>query len=104
VAFQSREVTTPFISIDFRKILMFPRISKTKKKSGTYEYLVISESIRVKGKGSTTRNIANLGNIKRFSDTDIDSLIDGLIKIFKVEKYALSDQVQIVESLEHGPR
>jgi transposase len=61
-----------------------------------------SESIRVKGKGSTTRNIANLGNIKRFSDKDIDSLIDGLIKIFKVEKYALSDQVQIVESLEHG--
>ncbi len=64
--------------------------------------MVISESIRVKGKGSTTRNIANLGNIKRFSDKDIDSLIDGLIKIFKVEKYALSDQVQIVESLEHG--
>jgi transposase len=81
---------------------MFPRISTAKRKSGTYEYLVISESIRVKGKGSTTRNIANLGNIKRFSDKDIDSLIDGLIKIFKVEKYALSDQVQIVESLEHG--
>ncbi len=81
---------------------MFPRISKMKKKSGTYEYLVISESIRVKGKGSTTRNIANLGNIKRFSNKDIDSLIDGLIKIFKVEKYALSEQVQIVESLEHG--
>jgi transposase len=101
VASQSREITF-FISIDFRKILMFPRISKTNKKSGTYEYLVISESIRVKGKGSTTRNIANLGNIKRFSDKDIDSLIDGLIKIFKVEKYALSDQVQIVESLEHG--
>ena len=73
-----------------------------KKKSGTYEYLVISESIRVKGKGSTTRNIANLGNIKRFSNKDIDSLIDGLIKIFKVEKYAISEQVQIVESLEHG--
>ncbi len=81
---------------------MFPRISKMKKKSGTYEYLVISESIRVKGKGSTTRNIANLGNIKRFSNKDIDSLIDGLIKIFKVEKYAISEQVQIVESLEHG--
>jgi hypothetical protein len=68
VASQSREITF-FISIDFRKILMFPRISKTNKKSGTYEYLVISESIRVKGKGSTTRNIANLGNIKRFSDS-----------------------------------
>jgi len=81
---------------------MFPRISKIKNKSGTYEYLVISESIRVKGKGSTTRNIANLGNIKRFSNKDVDSLIDGLIKIFKVEKYALSDDVEIVESLEHG--
>jgi len=101
VASQSREITF-FISIDFRKILMFPRISKTNKKSGTYEYLVISESIRVKGKGSTTRNIANLGNIKRFSDKDIDSLIDGLIKIFKVEKYALSEEVEMVESLEHG--
>ncbi|MBT9438884.1 MAG: IS1634 family transposase [Desulfobacterales bacterium] len=43
-----------------------------------------------------------MGNIKRFSNKDIDSLIDGLIKIFKVEKYALSEQVQIVESLEHG--
>ena len=102
MASQSREVTTPFISIVFRRIYMFPRISKAKKKSGTYEYLVISESVRVKGKGSTTRNIANLGNIKRFSNKDIDSLIDGLIKIFKVEKYALSEQVEIVESLEHG--
>jgi len=42
---------------------MFPRIVKSKKKSRTYEYLVISESVRVKGKGSTTKNIANLGNI-----------------------------------------
>jgi len=79
---------------------MFPRISKAERKSGTYEYSVISESIRVKEKGSTTRNIANLGNIKRFSNKDIDSLIDGLIKIFKVEKYALSEEVEIVESLE----
>jgi len=58
---------------------MFPRIVKSEKKSGTYEYLVISESVHIKGKGSTTRNIANLGNIKRFSNKDIDSLIDGLI-------------------------
>jgi len=81
---------------------MFPRITTAKRKSGTYEYLVISESVREKGKGSTTKNIANLGNIKRFSNKDIDGLIDGLIKIFKVEKYALSEQVEIVESLEHG--
>jgi transposase len=81
---------------------MFPRISKSKKKSGTYEYLVISESFHVKGKGSTTRNIANLGNIKKFTQKNIESLIDGLIRLFKIEKYGLSDQVQILESLEHG--
>ena len=66
---------------------MFPRILKIKQKLGTYEYLVISESISVKGKGSTTRNIANLGNIKRFSNKDIDSLIDGLIKILTPRPY-----------------
>jgi len=81
---------------------MFPRISRSTKKSGTYEYLVISESVRIKGKGSTTHDIANLGNIKKFNSNDIDNIIDGLIRIFKSEKYALSDQVQILESLEHG--
>jgi len=82
--------------------IVFPRISKSKKKSGTYEYLVISESFHVKGKGSTTRNIATLGNIKKFTQKNIESLIDGLIRLFKIEKYGLSDQVQILESLEHG--
>jgi hypothetical protein len=81
---------------------MFARISRSKKKSGIYEYLVISESIHIKGKGSTTRDIANLGNIKKFNSNDIDNIIDGLIRIFKSEKYALSDQVKILESLEHG--
>lgn len=81
---------------------MFPRISKSTKNERTYEYLVISESVHVKGKGSTTRNIANLGNIKRFSGQDISNLIDGLIKIFKLENYCLSEDVQMLESLEHG--
>ncbi len=63
---------------------MFPRIAKATKNGKTYEYLVISESIRKNGK-STTRNIANLGNIQRFSARDIQSLIDGLIKIFQLE-------------------
>ena len=40
---------------------MFPRISKSTKNGRSYEYLVISESIHVTGKGSTTRNIATLG-------------------------------------------
>ena len=81
---------------------MFPRIVKSKKKSGTYEYLVISESLHVKGKGSTTKNIANLGNISRFDSHSVNNLIDGLIKLFNVEKYGLSNEVEIIESLEHG--
>lgn len=81
---------------------MFPRISKSTKNGRSYEYLVISESIHVTGKGSTTRNIANLGNIKRFSSQDVANLIDGFIRIFKVENYCLSEDVQMLESLEHG--
>jgi transposase len=81
---------------------MFPRISKSTKNGRSYEYLVISESIHVTGKGSTTRNIANLGNIKRFSGQDVANLIDGFIRIFKLENYCLSEDVQLLESLEHG--
>ena len=81
---------------------MFPRISKSTKNGRAYEYLVISESIHVRGKGSTTRNVANLGNIKRFSNQDITNLIDGFIRIFKLENYCLSEDVEILESLEHG--
>ncbi|MDH3724049.1 MAG: IS1634 family transposase [Desulfobacteraceae bacterium] len=81
---------------------MFPRISKSTKNGKSYEYLVISESIHVTGKGSTTRNIANLGNIKRFNRQDVANLIDGFIRIFKLENYCLSEDVQLLESLEHG--
>ncbi len=81
---------------------MFPRISRSTKNGKAYEYLVVSESVHVKGKGSTTRNIANLGNIKRFSGHDIENLIDGFIRIFKLENYCLSEDVQMLESLEHG--
>jgi hypothetical protein len=80
---------------------MFPRIAKSQKNNKTYQYLVISESIWKNGK-STTRNIANLGNIERFSGHDIENLIDGLIKIFSLDKYVLRDEVEILESLEHG--
>ena len=81
---------------------MFPRISKSTKNGRSYEYLVISESIHVTGKGSTTRNIATLGNIKRFSSQDVANLVDGFIRIFKLENYCLSEDVQLLESLEHG--
>ncbi len=80
---------------------MFPRISTSQKKNKTYKYLVMSESIRNNGR-STTRNIANLGNIERFTGQDSEHLIDGLIKIFNLDKYVLGDDVEIIESLEHG--
>jgi transposase len=85
-----------------KEVTMFPRISKSTKNGRSYEYLVISESIHVKGKGSTTRNVANLGNIKRFSNQDITNLIDGFIRIFQMENYCLSEDVEMLESLEHG--
>jgi transposase len=81
---------------------MFPRISRSTKNGRSYEYLVISESIHVTGKGSTTRNIATLGNIKRFGPQDVANLIDGFIRIFQLENYCLSEDVQMLESLEHG--
>ena len=81
---------------------MFPRITKSIKNGCIYEYLVISESVRIKGKGSTTKNIANLGNINNFRNKDINGLIDGLIKIFELEKYSLAEGTEIIESLEHG--
>jgi len=82
---------------------MFPRIVRNNKKNGTtYEYLVVSQSVYKKGKGSTTKNIANLENVKRLKPQDLSNLIDGLIKIFRMEEYSLSEDVEIIESLEHG--
>lgn len=81
---------------------MFPRIVKSRKSYGSYEYLVISESVWIGNGKSTTKNIANLGNIKNFSKENIKGLIDGLIRLFDLENYALSDQIEILECLEHG--
>ncbi len=80
---------------------MFPRIMKVRKPNKTYQYLVISESVRIQGKGSTTRNIANLGNIEKFQSQDIADLIDGLIRLFELDQYALTEEIEILESLEH---
>ena len=80
---------------------MFPRIVTHKRNDKTYSYLHISESIRKNGK-STTGDIANLGNIERFENKDIENIIDGLIKIFKLEQYALGKEVQILKSLDYG--
>ncbi len=43
---------------------MFPRISKAKRKSGTYEYLVISESVRVKGERINDQEHCEFGQHK----------------------------------------
>ena len=80
---------------------MFARITTSQKKNATYKYLVISESIRKNGK-STIQDIAHLGNIAQFEKHDIEAIVDGLIKIFQLEKYAISDDVEIMESLEYG--
>lgn len=81
---------------------MFPRIKKSQKKSGTYEYLVVTESVRDRNGRSTTRDVANLGNISRFDKPSVRNLIDGLIRLFKIEEYGLADQVEILSSLEYG--
>ena len=80
---------------------MFPRTVTHKKQDKTYSYLHISESVRKNGK-STTRTIANLGNIERFENKDIESIIDGLIKIFQIEQYSLGKEVQVVKSVDYG--
>jgi len=80
---------------------MFPRIVKVRKKNKSYQYLVISESVRLNGK-STTRNIANLGNVERIPANQIAHLIDGLIRLFELETHALSEGIEILESLEYG--
>ncbi len=81
---------------------MFPRIKKSAKKSGTYQYMVLSESVRDKNGRSTTKDVANLGNISRFDKSTVSDLIDGLIRLFEIEEYGLTDQVEILQSLEYG--
>jgi len=80
---------------------MFPRIVTVQKKNKRYQYLVISESVRIHGK-STTRNIANLGNLEKIPANHVARLIDGLIRLFELETHALSKDIEILESLEYG--
>lgn len=81
---------------------MFPRVVKHQKNGKKYEYLVISRSIRKNGK-STTEDIFNLGNIDKFKNHDIFNLIEGLMRIFKLDKYCLKEDIEILESLTYGP-
>lgn len=81
---------------------MFPRVKRSAKKSGTYEYLVLSESVRDRKGRSTTKDVATLGNITRFDKATVRSLIDGLIRLFEIEEYGLADRVEILKSLDYG--
>jgi len=81
---------------------MFPRIVKHQKNHKKYEYLVISRSVRRNGK-STTQDLVNLGNVKKFKRCDIINLIDGLIRIFQLDEYYLGKDLEILESLTYGP-
>ncbi len=76
---------------------MFPRIVTVNKKNKSYQYLVISESVRINGK-STTRNIATLGSLEKIPTNNISNLIDGLVRLFKLENYVLSEDIEILES------
>ena len=80
---------------------MFPRVVKHHKNDKKYEYLVISRSIRKNGK-STTQDIANLGNVNNFKRCDVENLIDGLIRIFQLDKYCLGKDIEVIESLAYG--
>ena len=81
---------------------MFPRIKKCKRKSQVYEYLVLSQSFRTSDGRSTTKDVANLGNITTYDKQTVQNVIDGLIRLFEIEKYGLTEQVEILESLEYG--
>jgi transposase len=81
---------------------MFPRIVKQKKNGTVYEYLVVSQSVWRNGQSHTDK-VATLGNLKNLKRHDIENLIDGLIKIFQLDKYVLSDEVEVLESLVYGP-
>ncbi len=87
---------------DKRGGFMFPRIKTCNRKNNTYKYLILSKSIRKKGKGSTTVDIANLGNINKFQSSDIENIINGLIRIFSLESHCSTNNVQILSSLEYG--
>jgi transposase len=81
---------------------MFPRVVKHQKNGKKYEYLVISRSVRKNGK-STTEDIFNLGNINNFKNHDILNLIEGLMRIFQLDKYCLTEDIEVLESLTYGP-
>ena len=64
---------------------MYFQINKTKYKGKTYRSLKLVRSYREKGK-IKKEIIVNFGNMERFSDDDIDKIIEGLSKVFNKPK------------------
>ena len=63
---------------------------------------MLSQSFRTPDGRSTTKDIANLGNVSAYDKQTVHNLIDGLIRLFEIEKYGLAEQVEILQSLEYG--
>jgi len=60
---------------------MFPRVSTFKRGDKVYKNLRIVESYRDEGK-VRQRTVANLGSLDSFTEADVDSIINGLCRIF----------------------
>ena len=63
---------------------MFPRISETRSKGKCYRYMKIVENYWYKGQ-SRQKVIANLGNLEKFKNKDLEKLIKGLCHICQRE-------------------
>ena len=63
---------------------MFPRISETKAKGKLYRYVKIVENYWYKGQ-SRQRVVANLGNLEKFKNKELENLIKGLARICERE-------------------
>ncbi|MCF6177658.1 MAG: IS1634 family transposase [Victivallaceae bacterium] len=81
---------------------MFPRIKSYKANGKDYEYLVISESCRNKNGTSTTRDMATIGNTKKIGKAEVEKLINGLARLFKIDTCKTANDIKVLESLEHG--
>ncbi len=81
---------------------MYPRIKTLSSNGKDYQYLVVSESYRNKKGTSTTRDIANFGNISKIDNAKVEKLIKGLMKLFDINSFKLNSDIKIIESLEHG--
>ncbi len=81
---------------------MFPRLKNYKSNGKEYEYLVVSESRRSKNGVSTTHDMATLGSTKKIGKEEVEKLINGLARLFEIDTCKTSNDIKVIESLEHG--